>query len=90
VNDLTDWNVDPDQMTNRLHSIGNLTVLPKNINSKFQRQRHEDKKGSLHTEDFPNLKINRGFVEAEKWTPKEIDARAETLVKDALAFWKLP
>ncbi len=83
------WEVDQQEMVDRLHAIGNLTVLPLNINSAFKNSVDAEKRAQLKTERFPRLKINNEFLEAEIWGPKEIDARSEALVEDSLKFWKL-
>ena len=88
--DLREWDTEPALMVSRLHSIGNLTVLPQQINSRFQRSRHSDKQEMLGGEEFPSLKVNTGLMSSPKWTPAEIDRRAEDLVTDALTFWELP
>lgn len=88
--DMHEWGVDPDDLESRLHSIGNLTVIPLPINAAWQRARASKKRIDLESERFPSLKVNREFVEADKWGPEEIDARAEALVEDALSFWVLP
>ena len=90
MRNLEDWEVTPEEMESRLHSIGNLTVLPQTINSTWQRSTAARKRAEFETDRFPSLKINREFTESEIWGPVQIDARTAALVEDALKFWKVP
>ena len=90
LEDLRIWQVGHEEMESRLHSIGNLTVLPLSINAAWQRSPASKKRSELNSEKFPSLKINREFVESDIWGPAQIDARSEALVKDCLTFWALP
>lgn len=90
LNDLRDWGVDHEDVDNRLHCIGNLTVLPRPINAAWQRSSASSKRAAFETDDFPSLKINKEFLTSERWGPDEIDARSEALVNDCLSFWSIP
>ena len=90
MTDFRNWGVEQDEIESRLHSIGNLTVLPLKINAAWQRSRASKKRAELQTEPFPSLKINREFENCERWGPEQIDARSESLVKDCLSFWAIP
>jgi hypothetical protein len=90
MRNLEDWGVASEEMESRLHSIGNLTVLPLTINATWQRSIAAKKRADFATDRFPSLKINREFTESEIWGPAQIDARTEALVEDSLKFWKLP
>lgn len=91
-NELRAWNLSSSLMEKRLHIIGNLGVIPKRLNSKLSNASFSDKKLIISNPrtEFPNLKLNEYWTRSSqvKWTPEDIDARGEQLIKSALDYWK--
>jgi hypothetical protein len=91
--DLRRWNVGESFMDNRLHTLGNLAVIPKRLNSQLSNAAFSQKKSiSKNPESrFPNLRINEYWLRDTlfKWTPVEIDDRAKQLLASALKHWTI-
>lgn len=71
-----------------LQTLGNLTVVSKEHNSRVGNARFRNKV------QFPRgignaapLKIHDDWIEADKWTEKEIQKRTENLIHQALKHW---
>ena len=89
-NDLADWGVDPELMVNRLHALGNISVLPIKVNTALSNKAFADKQKDLASDGVESKKLNLPFFQAEKWTNEEIDERTKKLVKKSLELWKIP
>jgi hypothetical protein len=74
-----------------LQTLGNLTVVSKEHNSKvgnkrlIQKQKHPSGLGNAAP-----LKIHDDWLSAAKWTEKEIQKRTERMISLALKHWPLP
>jgi len=90
LSDFTLWKVDPVHMQNRLHCIGNIAVLPADINSKISNEKLDDKQKDLEELSVPQWKIDKLFHDSDIWGPKEIDARTRALVELAISVWPRP
>ena len=88
--DLQGWKIAPELMENRLHSLGNISVLPSNVNITLSNKKLSDKQKDLDKNGVPNFTLNRDFFNAEKWTPEEIDKRTKELTEKCLEIWPLP
>jgi hypothetical protein len=88
--DLKAWGEINEYMENRLHSIGNIAVLPEEINRNLSNSKLEDKQRKLDELQVPHWRINKSFHDSNKWGIKEIDARTKELINLCLANWKLP
>jgi hypothetical protein len=88
--DLAAWGVKLADMGNRLHSIGNIAVLPVKVNSQLSNSNLAEKKKLLREKQVPNWKTNKKFMDESKWGTAEIDSRTKELTKELLKFYKLP
>lgn len=86
--DLRLWGTDSKKMALYLQTLGNLTVVSKDHNSRVGNSRFRNKV------QFPRgignaapLKIHDDWIEADKWTEKEIQKRTENLIHQALKHW---
>lgn len=86
------WGVGQSFMENRLHTLGNLGIIPKRLNSQLSNLSFHNKKETTKSplSRFPKLKINESWTKDDqtKWTPDIIDARAEELISSALNYWR--
>jgi hypothetical protein len=87
------WAVGSSFMDNRLHTLGNLGVIPKRLNSQLSNLSFHDKTEICRSpiSRFPKLKVNEYWVRdsQKKWLPEDIDRRAEQLLNHALKHWSL-
>ena len=87
--DIRNWETSPTSLKNRLHTLGNLGVIPKSINSAMSNEKFLKKKEILKENTFVKLEVNEEW-QAErvgKWTPEKIDERAENLLNDILKYY---
>jgi uncharacterized protein with ParB-like and HNH nuclease domain len=88
-NDIRNWETSPISLKNRLHTLGNLAIVPKSINSAMSNEKFLRKKEILKENTFVKLEVNQEW-QAErvgKWTPEKIDERAEILLDDILKYY---
>tara|TARA_B100001093_G_scaffold465616_1_gene483416 strand:+ start:150 stop:1883 length:1734 start_codon:yes stop_codon:yes gene_type:complete len=71
----------------KLLTIGNLTLITKNLNSKLRNQSWEKKKETL--KEYSSLKMTTSFLEFEKWDEESISDRANQLCDKALEIWNI-
>lgn len=90
VEDINDWGTSRNSMDLRLHSLGNLSVLPLKKNQKMGKRRFHEKKRFFESEDIPNWKVTRLFMEAPQWSPVEIDERTQELAQSVIRVWPIP
>lgn len=69
----------------KLLTLGNLTLITKNLNSKLRNQAWNDKKKTL--KDYSSLKMTTGFLDVEKWNENTIEKRANLLAIKAIDIW---
>lgn len=68
-----------------LQSIGNLTLVKSELNSKLGNKMFDEKKKALS--DHSVLKLNREICQQEAWDVNEIHERAEKLIEDFCKIW---
>ena len=87
--DLKKWEQPLAQMEKRLHTIGNLAVVPKSINSEMSNESFSEKKRILSEANFEKLSINEEWQPSSitKWDADLIDARAKKLLSDFMHFY---
>jgi hypothetical protein len=87
--DLIKWNLTTVNLNKRLHTLGNLAVVPKSINSKMSNLAFDDKRGILNKNTFVKLEVNESWRSpvTTAWTPEKIDLRAEALLEDFLKYY---
>lgn len=87
------WAVSASFMDNRLHTLGNLGVIPRRLNSQLSNLSFHEKTEICRSPQarFPKLKVNEYWTRdiQKKWLPEDIDRRAEQLLNHALKHWKL-
>lgn len=84
--DLKKWEVSPSYMQNRIHTLGNLAVIPKSINSEMSNKEFNKKKEILQNRRFAQLAINEDWQgkATNVWKPEDIDRRAARLLGNFL------
>lgn len=70
----------------KLLTLGNLTLITKNLNSKLRNQAWNDKRITL--QEYSSLKITTSFLDKEEWNENTIEERANLLYEKALKIWK--
>ena len=90
IEDIADWGSTVQRMANRLHALGNLTVLPMKENIQLGKKRFSAKKAGFQALPIQQFKMMNSFLVAERWTEKEIDARTIALTNVCLEVWALP
>ncbi|MCY4166479.1 MAG: DUF262 domain-containing protein [Gammaproteobacteria bacterium] len=68
-----------------VHRLGNLTLTA--YNSKYSNRPFGEKKDIKGGFQDSAVRLNRDIKDAERWTPKEIDARGKRLAAQALQIW---
>lgn len=70
----------------KLLTLGNLTLITKNLNSKLRNQAWDDKKNTL--KEYSSLKMTTAFLDKEHWNESTIEERANLLATKAIDIWK--
>ena len=68
-----------------LESIGNLTLVTRELNSKLKNRTFPQKKKAL--DKHSQLKLNREICENDEWDVNEIHERVEKLIADFCEIW---
>ena len=71
----------------KILTIGNLTLITKNLNSKLRNQSWVNKKQTL--KEYSSLKMTTSFLELDNWDEKSISDRANQLCHKALEIWSV-
>ena len=71
---------------NLLESIGNLTLVTRELNSKLGNRTFSEKKKALN--EHSSLKLNNEICQQEAWDVNEIYERSEKLIADACEIWR--
>lgn len=88
-NDIRRWEESPAGYKSRLHTLGNLAVIPQSINSEMSNEKFLDKKQILLDNTFVKLSVNEKWQATRigKWSPDLIDDRAEFLLQNLLGYY---
>ena len=70
----------------KLLTLGNLTLITKNLNSKLRNQAWSDKKKTL--KEYSSLKMTTAFLDKDDWNESTIEERAAMLANKAIEIWK--
>jgi len=70
----------------KLLTLGNLTLITKNLNSKLRNQAWADKRKTL--KEYSSLKMTTAFLDKDQWNESTIDDRADLLARKAIDIWK--
>jgi uncharacterized protein with ParB-like and HNH nuclease domain len=94
---INDWSLDNEEeeakwekaqsRNQKIHCIGNLTIVNHSLNAAMRNAAFEDKKIDLRNSV---LIMNRYFDTIDKWDEKEIDQRARSLFDIARHIWTGP
>lgn len=68
-----------------LQSIGNLTLVTRQLNSKLGNRTFSQKKEALS--EHSSLRLNKEICQHDTWDVNEIHARAEKLIADVCKIW---
>jgi len=71
---------------NKLHSLGNLTLLTSSLNPSVSNSSFEIKKKELAKQS--TLLLNTYFMDFEVWEESAIETRTELLIEDIIKIWK--
>lgn len=74
------------QRNKKLKTLGNLTLVTKNLNSSMKNAAWDKKKKAL--KEFSLLKITTDYIENPEWDETKINERASDLASIALKIWK--
>lgn len=88
---LQNWNdVSGEERINyrnfKLQTLGNLTIITKNLNSKLRNSGWENKKSILN--EFSMVPLTTKYTSLEKWNENTIEQRAKDISALALTIWK--
>lgn len=70
----------------QIKTLGNLTLVTKNLNSSMKNAAWETKKEAL--KQYSLLKLTTDYVDLDKWDESEIEKRANDLAIMALRIWR--
>ena len=70
---------------NVLQSIGNLTLVTRELNTKLKNHPFPEKKADL--DEYSSLRLNKEICQYDAWDVNEICARAEKLIADVCKIW---
>ena len=91
LKDLKAWGTDVKRMQVHLQTLGNLTAVSKEHNSKVGNKKLSDKqKYPREVGAAAPLKIHQDWLHVQQWTEKEIQTRTEKLALMALKNWSIP
>jgi len=71
----------------KLLTLGNLTLITRNLNSKLKNDAWENKKKTL--KEYSSLKITTDYLSFDEWNENRIEQRAEDLAQKAIDIWKI-
>ena len=74
------------QRNHKLLTLGNLTIITKNLNSKLRNSAWSNKKAVLA--QYSSLPMTTKYTSLADWDETQIDTRATDLYKAALIIWK--
>jgi hypothetical protein len=74
------------QRNKKLKTLGNLTLVTKNLNSSMKNAAWDKKKKAL--KEFSLLKITTDYIDNTEWDETKIEGRASDLASMALKIWK--
>ena len=90
--ELRSWSQSQPAMESRLHTIGNLGIIPDRLNSELSNKSFREKREIVSdpVKKFPILRVNEFWTDSNlvKWRAEEIDERANRLINTILAHWK--
>lgn len=87
--DLKRWGQERDAMDERVHCLGNLTVVTSTHNKKVKNKTLKEKQEEATLRAAPMLHLNSAWLKAHRWTTAAIDARTKDLFQTALKHWTL-
>jgi len=70
----------------KLLTLGNLTIITKNLNSKLRNSSWSNKQTILN--QYSSLPITKKYTVLDDWNEEEIESRANDLAQLALLIWK--
>ena len=88
--DLRRWRQKRDSMDERLHSLGNLTVVTSQHNKRVKNKTLTEKQTEATLVKAPMLHLNKEWMRADKWTRASIDQRTRSLAQVAIEHWARP
>jgi len=71
---------------NKLHSLGNLTLLTTSLNPSVSNSSFDIKQKELAKQS--TLLLNTYFIDFDAWDENSIEKRTELLIDDIIKIWK--
>ena len=71
---------------NKLHSLGNLTLLTSSLNPSVSNSSFEIKQKELAKQS--TLLLNTYFIDLDTWDESAIEKRTELFIEDIIKIWK--
>jgi hypothetical protein len=88
--DLEAWGSTAEEMKTRLHSLGNLTALPSQINKEISNHKFVQKRATVAEDQDAMVSNLQTWVSSDNWVPASIDDRTHELVTLLMARWPDP
>jgi hypothetical protein len=85
--DIKAWRIEQGEMLTRLHCLGNLTVLTRELNGDVSNFRFSEKLSKVRNEPLAISAKIQAWVENENWNPKVIDDRTNAFVTKLIERW---
>ena len=76
------------EMEPYVEHLGNLTLLGKRLNQSAKNLSFEVKKNDYYSKS--EIEMTKDLLKIEKWTPREVEQRAERLGKKIINIWLGP
>ena len=78
---------DTDKMDSFVNRIGNMTLLPRSVNSQLGKKTFKDKKSVFQKSE---LKTTQKCAEYDQWDEESILGRQKWLGQNACSLWSIP
>jgi len=90
VRDLREWKENKSKMDERVHMLGNLTLVTAEHNKKVGSEPFRVKRDYPKREGVASLRLNTdSWLREKTWGVSSIEKRTVALIKAALEYWKL-
>jgi hypothetical protein len=90
--ELRGWSQNQGQMESRLHTLGNIGIIPDRLNTDLSNKSFREKREIVQNpkKRFPILRLNEYWTapDQNRWKAENIDERANRLLNTILAHWK--
>ena len=88
--DLKSWNVKVEDIDSRMHVLGNLSALPREINVKSSNKKYSEKRREAQESNDASGTRLQGWTANDSWTPLMIDERTTEMIDKLIKRWPDP